>query len=497
MTDVHAKPCARREVCGSLAAILIPLTVYAITMAPTVYGLDSAELTAGAYSLGIVHSPGAPTYMLLGHLFSKIPIGDVGFRLNLLSAVFGAATVFVVYRINRELKFSIPSALIAAWLLAFSFYFWAWALVAELYAPHAFFASICYLCLLKWRQTHSRRALLTGAILLGLGLGNHTALVLLIPGYAWLVFSARPSILWQARLMAATIFCGLLGLSIYFYFPIRQSAHPQIDYVSEYFPDISLRSLSGLFWMVRGGMFKALYFSQPPAVLPAEGLHFLHVLVSNFTPLGVGLAVVGCLVLYKRDFSVCISLVMLFVMHSTFFLTYGALDRFWMLSVSYVVVAIWSAAGVEYAERRLREWIPKLPDRLATGSAAACILLLLLVNWSKLDLSRDTSARDFGLLLGSKMKHDAEFFGLWEQMPILEYLQVVEGWREDIRLHNTVFLDSGRVLEILTKGHAQGRPIYASRPDLVPIPGAVFEAIITNNLYEVLVVSNSKERGRL
>lgn len=497
MTESSQSPKTRASLCLCVLTFLVPLAIYVCTMAPTVYGLDSAELTTGAYTLGIVHSPGAPTYMLLGHLFSKIPLGDVGFRLNLLSVLFGAATALVIYRIARELLFSVAAALVAAGLYAFSFYVWAWALVAELYAPHAFFASAILLCLLRWRSTRRPIALETGALLFGLGCGNHTALILLLPGYAWLALSAKPPLLGQRGLMATTLLCGLLGLSVFAYFPIRQAAVPQVDYVSTYFPEVDLRSVSGLLWMVRGGMFQSLFFAQPPAGLPAQGLRLLHVLVSNFTPLGVGLALLGCRSLHKRNRAASTALRILFVVHSVFFLTYGALDRFWMFSVSYVVAAVWVAAGVDFAESLALRWSPRFLRGVPTVASAACVCLLLAVNWPKLDLSHDQSARDFGVLLGSKMKQGAVFFGLWEQMPILEYLQVVEQWRTDISLHNAVFLDQDRIRKIVAEGTAEGRPIYTSRPELIPLFGVDCSSILTENLYQVTTQTGTRGRNAI
>lgn len=492
MTERRMVPSCKADLCGTIAAFVVPFALYVFTMAPTVYGLDSAELTTGAYTLGIVHSPGAPTYMLLGHLFSKIPIGDVGFRLNLLSALFGAATVTVVYRIARELRLSVAAAMIGAGLLAFSFYFWAWALVAELYAPHAFFASAILLCLLRWRKTQQAQSLLAGALLFGVGCGNHTSLVLLLPGYAWLTFSVRPSILRRPRLITTAVLFALVGLSVFAYFPLRQPATPQIDYVSTYFPEVDLRTPAGLLWMLRGGMFESLFFSLPLAGMAGQGARFTHVLLSNFTPLGCGFAALGCWSLHKRHRVTNTALAMLFLVHSIFFLTYGALDKFWMFSVSYVVAAIWAAAGVAHAEQLLPRWTSRVPRHVATGTGVACVLLLVVVNYPFLNLSHDTSARDFGVLLGSKMQHKAVFFGLWEQTPILEYLQVAEGWRPDISLHSAVFLDTDRVRKIVEQSLADGRPIYASRPELVPFPDIACSTVLTNNLYRLTIHEETK-----
>ena len=67
--------------------VLLAGLAYLRTVAPGVFTLDSPELTAGAFSLGIVHSPGDPVYLLAGHFFLKLPLGDVGLRMNLLSAL--------------------------------------------------------------------------------------------------------------------------------------------------------------------------------------------------------------------------------------------------------------------------------------------------------------------------------------------------------------------------------------------------------------------------
>src|SRR5512142_2000566 len=72
---------------------LCPFAIYLLTLAPTVYTFDSAEFATGAYVLGIIHPTGYPLYLVLAKLFTFIPVGDVAYRVNLLSALFGAVTV--------------------------------------------------------------------------------------------------------------------------------------------------------------------------------------------------------------------------------------------------------------------------------------------------------------------------------------------------------------------------------------------------------------------
>ncbi|MDQ3856168.1 MAG: DUF2723 domain-containing protein, partial [Chloroflexota bacterium] len=65
--------------------------LYLSTLAPTVLDRDPGRFQARAYVLGIGHPTGYPTYIMLGKLFTYLPVGDVAFRVNLSSAVYGAA----------------------------------------------------------------------------------------------------------------------------------------------------------------------------------------------------------------------------------------------------------------------------------------------------------------------------------------------------------------------------------------------------------------------
>jgi hypothetical protein len=134
---------ARQWESSVLAALagVVPLVVFLRTMAPTVYGLDSAELTTGAYTLGIVHAPGSPTYLLLGHIVAQIPIGDVGYRLNLLAGLSAAVAIHFLYRILRRLTNNPAIALGTSWFFAFSYYLWVSAVAAEIYATHVAFVA--------------------------------------------------------------------------------------------------------------------------------------------------------------------------------------------------------------------------------------------------------------------------------------------------------------------------------------------------------------------
>jgi hypothetical protein len=76
--------------------------VYLRTLAPTVMWYDMGELTTASSVLGIAHNTGYPLYILLGKLFTFLPFGDVAYRVNLMSAVFAALTVSLVFVTIRD-----------------------------------------------------------------------------------------------------------------------------------------------------------------------------------------------------------------------------------------------------------------------------------------------------------------------------------------------------------------------------------------------------------
>ena len=98
----------------ALAAFIL----YLSTLAPTVLsrvaedGLyDAGLFQIRAYVLSISHPTGYPSYLLLAKLFTYLPVGDVAYRVNLASAVFGAVAVFLVFVVARQITGRIlPSA---------------------------------------------------------------------------------------------------------------------------------------------------------------------------------------------------------------------------------------------------------------------------------------------------------------------------------------------------------------------------------------------------
>ena len=134
--------------------------VYLLTVYPTVGTEDSGELIVSAAMLDIAHPPGYPLHTLLGKLFTiLIPFGNIGWRVNLLSAFFGAATIALTYLLIKKLTKNDYISMAGALILGFSDIFWSQSIRTETYTLHTFtLIAIIYL-LFRWHETEKPKFL--------------------------------------------------------------------------------------------------------------------------------------------------------------------------------------------------------------------------------------------------------------------------------------------------------------------------------------------------
>src|SRR5659263_275819 len=76
-----------------ILAFLVPLIIYILTLEKKVVGGDTTWYALQIPQMYVLVPTGYPIFSLLGKLFSIIPIGDLAYKLNLLSAIFGSLTV--------------------------------------------------------------------------------------------------------------------------------------------------------------------------------------------------------------------------------------------------------------------------------------------------------------------------------------------------------------------------------------------------------------------
>lgn len=191
--------------------------------APGVTTGDAGELAAASAVLGVAHAPGYPFWTLAARVFGLLmPFGAWTHRMNVFSALLGAAGLALLSDALRRWGFSRPARLGAAALLGLSPVWRECAAVTEVFALHGLLA-----CLLLWLVARER-ALDDGpaaalGLVMGLSLGNHQTMLLIVP--ALLLFCGG-----RARPAVCASLGALAGLTAYAYVPLRAAASPPLDW---------------------------------------------------------------------------------------------------------------------------------------------------------------------------------------------------------------------------------------------------------------------------
>ena len=82
---------------AGVAVFLTTLGIYLKTMAPSVSFWDCGEFIACSFTMSVPHPPGSPLYVLLGRVFSLVPIAEVAARITFMSVLSSALAIWCVY----------------------------------------------------------------------------------------------------------------------------------------------------------------------------------------------------------------------------------------------------------------------------------------------------------------------------------------------------------------------------------------------------------------
>jgi len=300
-SDEKHSPLSRTDILLAILIGLSALALYIRTLAPSLLWGDSAEFQTLSYTLGMTHPTGYATQIIFGKLFTLIPINNIAYRVNLMSAFFGALAVAETFLIVMLLTGSRVPALSASLVLALTEGFWWRALVAESYAPAAGMLATIWLLFLFWRNTDKAIYLFLAGLAGALSIGIHSTVVMTAASVlAVMAFTARKRADWFSAAAGA-----ILGVALFlgFFFFLDFNDPPSSTYNAVFRTNLSALGLTESDYdtsierfkqIFPAGRFWTFYFSAEPEEISRRLVEY----VSYFPAWILALIVIGMISLF-------------------------------------------------------------------------------------------------------------------------------------------------------------------------------------------------------
>jgi hypothetical protein len=476
--------------------------VYLLTLAPGLSfehnGTDGGDLVTAAWTLGVPHPTGYPTYTLLAWLFTRLPLGVVAYRASLLSAVCAAAATGLLYaslrllvpwravvpagpqplprlwaRLAAEPGALLPEA--AALTFAFSSLLWSQAVIAEVYALLTLFAALLLWLLLRWRAGGSDLYFWLAGLTLGLGMGNHLTLILGVPACFVLLWPQRRRWL-RLRVLVPAALLFLAGLGVYAYLPLAARGDPPVNWGNP-------QNWPRFLWVVTARQYQQFAFGLDPSAVLARLGSWAWLLGDQFGWWGLAMALAGAAWSWQRDRAMARCGLVWALLGGTYAFFYDTGDsQAYLLPLLLFLATWWAEGGLGL----LRMVSVRRPDRVRLALAVLLLLplLSLALHWQAADPDDDWLVHTYiqqaldGVEQGGLVvvRSDRPTFALW-------YGQYVEDRRPDVSVV------SGPLLAYIW----YREKVRRQAPHLVlnePVTGEV----TINDLTRDLIASNMAER---
>jgi hypothetical protein len=470
------------------AVTLIALTGYIATLQPGLSGGDSAEAQFVPYTHSVMHYTGYPLYSVVGYLWSHIVVvGDVAYRMNLLSAVAGAVAVGLLAYVGRMISKRWLCGVLAAALLGCSTLFWDWSTKAGVRSMNVAFVVAIILLTLAWgeNQTQSTSVLngrwLALWFVVGCSLAHHRTTILVLPGIGVYLLWTRSNLLRDWRAMLSAFLALLPGLALYLYLPWSSAHDPAyqplpVDSVSHFLDLVLARNL--------GDMLTSITLADVPQRLG----WFIEYLLQQFGNAGVIAAATGLTVMLFRKPKVAVALWISLVLLIGFTIDYRIQGMERLNNVFLLPVHAIASLGIGYCVASILQGIVMLSGRLnqamvrtgvrwAANIAITCASVAMVVPVAGSGLAwvapssepamnayryelRGSQATRLVTYAAPLVKHNAVIVGEWEHIAAFMYEKYVNGLWPDAGFRYPVDAQLGPYID---EAWNAGRAIYLTR----------------------------------
>lgn len=483
----YPSPFSQPDILTTLLIGIVALALYIRTLAPSLLWGDSAEFQTLSYTLGMTHPSGYMTQIMFGKLFTYIPVGNIAYRVNLMSAFFGALAVAETYLIVRLLGGWRSAALSASMLLALAEGFWWRALLAESYAPAAGMLATVWLLVLLWRNTGKSIFLFLAGTAGGLSLGIHSTVVMTaLSVLVFMILATRKRADWLAAAGGAVLGAALtFGFFLY----LDHNDPPSSIYNTVYRTNLSAfglsldkfdTSLERFLAIFPANHFWSYYFSASSTEIRRRLVEYL----SYFPLWAMILIPIGAVTLLKKRLAEGLYPLIAFLLIWGFAITVSfSVYREFYVPVA-VVVAVWIGMGAS----KLLTFIERLPVQnqaiIKILQSVFVILLVALPLWhARADLTLaikngytvfirrdhiypvfapDKAINDARKVV-SRLEENAIVFAPWDKLYSYIYTAHIEDGKTSLTFHEVWSTEEERLADSAIAYIDQNldtRPIY-------------------------------------
>jgi Protein of unknown function (DUF2723) len=477
---------------AAAAVALVALAVYLRTMLPSTFFWDTGEAQTVPATLSIFHPTGFPVYVLIGWLWSQLPIGEVAWRMNLLSGLCVAAAAGLVVLIaghlmeesNRFLR--VGAAGVAGLTFAFAAEPWENATRADVHALNVVFVALVVWLLISWAAAYRSgsarvdRWLVAAALAFGLGIGAHPLVGLTAFGVAaWLLFiHAR---LWRRwRLVAVCAGMVAIGIVSYAYVFLRAIIDPEPALFYAH-PDTWERFR----YLVLAEQFRDLFtdFGSPLADFWTKWDVTERVLSAQLPLVGWLLVAGGAAILAVRRLEAFVFLGLIVVATVLYAMNFrdGDIDRYYlptmavtapMIGVALALVASTLARAVAEASRRFdasrrtRRWMATAAAVTVVALGALLPATALVSGYESHDQSENRAADEWVASVYEHLPPNAVIVSWWSYSTPLWYHRWVLGERPDVTIidERNILDDGYRTMHNAIEAHLGRRPVFVVPP---------------------------------
>ncbi len=485
-------PYASAEVAWTAAAVAaFAFAIYLRTLLPGAGFWDTAEAQTVPHTLSIFHPTGFPTYTMVGWLWSQLPIGDVAYRMNLMSAVCVALASALVVLITAHLIGERNRLLVAAASGVAGLTFaladepWQNAVRADVHALHILIAGLIIWLLLAWaaaERSGARRPgrwLASAALAFGIGMGNHPLTGLLAAGIAPWLFIVDPGIWRRWKLLLACAGMLLLGLLTYLYIPIRALTPPEppLFYARP-------TTLDRIRYLVFAEQFHGLFdnFANPFDFMGSKWQKAEQVLGAQMIGPGWLVVALGAATLAVRRIGAFVFLGLIVAANVFYSLNFqdGDIDRYYMTSVlvACALLGVAVAAFAALCARAVAEASRRSAGiggrrRLASVAGGTVVLLSAILPVGSLvsgyeahDQSHNRDADRWTESVYAALPRDAVIISWWSYSTPLWYHRWILGERPDVKIidERNILDDGYGTIDTAIRAFIGRRPVYVVPP---------------------------------